>query len=122
MPKYAVIKPSVQIYFSPWTVVSEDSRYVTKNKALRMFVWQKSEDGPKFLAIIDRKPHRSGHTQWVSILDAAQKEKNKKLYHFNGESLSKVQKFIFKQIKENNPEILYKNPRKDIVWEGYKWK
>ena len=122
MPKYAVIKPSIQIYFTPWTVVSEESTYVTKGKELRMFVWHKSKNGPKIIATIDRKQHRSGHTQWVSLLNQVEKEDNKNLYHFNDESLSKVQKFIVKQIKESNPEILYKNPRKDIVWEGYKWK
>ena len=122
MPRYAVIKPSVQIYFTPWIVVSENPKYVTKEKEQRMFAWHEVEGGHKIVSTIDRKLHRDGHTQWVSVLDLNKKECNSRTFHLNNEPLGKVQKFVMEQIKENNPKTLYKNHRKDIVWEGYKWK
>ena len=115
MPKYAVIKPSRQINFTPWVVVSEDPDYTTKHKEIRMFAWYKSEDGLEIEAIIDRKMRRDGYDQWILFTNSQENLEN------DG-TLKEVRDWIMENIKSKYPKTLFKKHRTDIMWEGYQWK
>ncbi len=115
MPKYTTIKSSIQVYFTPWVVVTENPEYVTKEKETRMFAWREDEDGPNIVAVINRKLHRSGHTQSVLFTDSKEEIEN-------NEPIRSVRNWVMDKIQSKNPKILYKKHRVDIMWEGYQWK
>jgi len=116
MPKYTAIKPSVQVYFTTWVVTSEESEYVRKNKEQEMYAWQKDKNGShNIVATIKRELHRNGHTDSILFTDSKEEVRT-------SEPIRSVRSWVMDKIKSKNPKTLYKNPRFDIMWEGYQWK